>query len=242
MTWTPNAATACDVTVSAGTLTMGADSVADLFLTGASIAVNGTSTFNINESLTLDGAVLTRATGADVNLAAGKTLRVQNGGDVVMTGAYANTTDSTITVTGAGSSFTGNSTLSFNGASALNVLAGGTVAAGSTLNVGTSGLGSVSVSGSGSSLSGGNLNVALSGGAGSVIFSADATGSVATINVGASSTAGTSGLVLIQSGASVMASALVIANVVGDSDGTVTITGAGSALTIAGARRKDDAG
>jgi hypothetical protein len=68
--------------------------------------VNGTSTLNIGESLTLDGAALTRANGADLNLAAGKTLLVQNGGDAAITGAYANTTASTITVTGAGSSFT----------------------------------------------------------------------------------------------------------------------------------------
>ena len=234
MNWTPTAPASLDIAVSAGTLLMRADGLTDVMGSGASIAVNGSSIFDMRDSLTLDGGDLTRESGADVILAAGKTLTVQDGGDVVMTGSYSNTTDSTITVTGAGSSFTGNSSLSFNGASELNVSAGGDVAATTAVNVGTSGDGSVYVSGSGSSLSGANLNVGSAGGTGIVAIGSSSTGMFATINVALSSTAGTSGTVIIQSGASVTGTALVIANVAGDANGAVTITGAGSTLTLLG--------
>jgi hypothetical protein len=75
---------------------MGADGSADVFSSSSTIAVAGTSVFNINESLTLDGSQLTRSSGGDVNLAAGKTLAVQNGGDAVITGAFTNNTASII--------------------------------------------------------------------------------------------------------------------------------------------------
>ncbi len=106
--------------------------------------MNGTSVFDIRDSFTLDGGDLTRASGASVVLAAGKTLRVQDGGDVTITGAYSNTTDSTITVTGTGSTFTGTSSLGFNGGSALNVTAGGDVDAVGEVSVGSAGDGTAS--------------------------------------------------------------------------------------------------
>jgi hypothetical protein len=234
MNWTPTVTANVEINVSAGTLRMHADGVTDVLGGGGSIAVNGSSLFDVRDNLTLDGATLTRASGAEVILAADKTLRVQNGGDVVMTDSYSNTTDSTITVTGAGSSFTGDSTLSFNGGSALNVTAGGTVAAGARVNVGTAGDGTVFVAGSGSFFGGANLHVGGAGDAGVVVFNSDSTGMFATINVANSNTAGTSGTLIIQSGAAVTGSALVIANVAGDADGAVTITGAGSTLTLTG--------
>src|SRR5262245_56311631 len=60
MTWSPSAASnSLDVTVSTGTLTMEADGSPDVFTSAASIAVNGTSILNVNESMTLSAASLT---------------------------------------------------------------------------------------------------------------------------------------------------------------------------------------
>jgi len=163
MTWTPNATANFAVTVAAGTLAMGADGLGDVFGSNATIAINGTSTFNINESLILDGALLTRTSGANMNLAAGKTLTVQNGGDVTLSGAFTNTTASSIIVTGTGSTFSSsNSSLEFGGGSSLSVQAGGTVAS-NAVNIGTSGDGTAAVTGSGSTLDTFSLNVGLAG-------------------------------------------------------------------------------
>ena len=156
MTWTPNVPTAFDITLSVGTLTIAADGVADVFNSTATINVNGTSILNLNESITLDGARITRVTGADINLAAGKTLTVQDGGEVEIIGTFSNSTASTIAVTGVGSSFNTTSALSLIGGSTITVAAGGTVTAGTAnVNIGTSGNGTVTVTGSGSSFSGG---------------------------------------------------------------------------------------
>ncbi|HZJ15633.1 MAG TPA: hypothetical protein VFD27_11310, partial [Chthoniobacteraceae bacterium] len=145
-----------DITVGSGTLSLGLSSLLPVVHSGATLAVNG-GALNLDGGLTLDGGTLTRATGATLNLAAGKTLTVQNGGDVDMTGAFTNSTASTITVTGAGSSFTGSSTLAFGGpsGSTLNVFAGAAVTA-TGFNIGTGGDGTATVSGSGSSMNGGS--------------------------------------------------------------------------------------
>ena len=99
----------------------------------ADSGVNGTGVFNINESLTLDGAQLTRASGADINLPAGKTLTVQNGGDAIITGVFINNSASTIAVTSAGSTFSTTSSLQLIGGSDTTVSAGGSLTAGTGL-------------------------------------------------------------------------------------------------------------
>ena len=109
MNWTPTVTQFLDLTVSAGTLLMRVDDVTDVLGSGGSIAVNGSSVFEMRDSFTLDGGDLTRGSSASVILAAGKTLRVQDGGDVSITGSFSNTTDSTITVTGVGSTFSSTS-------------------------------------------------------------------------------------------------------------------------------------
>ena len=199
LVWLQNAAIGFDVTVGAGTLTLSNDGSVDVFNSGTAIAVNGTGIFNMNAGLTLNGAPLTRATGA-------------------------------------GSSFTGNSTLSFGGGAGgvLNVLAGGTVAA-TGVNLGTVGDETATVSGSGSSLSAGSLFVGASGNAGALTFASASTGMFAGINVDVSSIAGTSGTVSIQGGATVTGTGLSIATGTAANTGTVSITNAGSALTLSGA-------
>jgi len=171
MTWTINSAAAQNygVTINAGTLTTVADGITDLFNSQGAIAVNNSSAFSIGESLTLDNTQLTRAIGATITLAAGKTLTTQNGGHVVISGSFSNTTASTIAVTGAGSTFATTTGLAINGGSAMNVTAGGAVSAGlGTTNIGTSGSGTVSVDGSGSSFGGSVLNVGTLGNTGSL--------------------------------------------------------------------------
>lgn len=178
MTWTPNVITGFDINLSAGTLTMGAEAVVDVFSSTASISVNNTSVLNINESMTLDGARLVRLTNADVNLAAGKTLRIQNGGDFEVTGTFTHNTAATIAVTGAGSTLTTTSTLAIQSGATLSVLAGGSASSGGQFNVATSGGdGTVTVDGAGSLLDAtGFTTLGLNGLSASVTFSNGSSG------------------------------------------------------------------
>ena len=84
---------------SGGTFTSGTG-VAAVNATGT-VAIAG-GTFNANGDLTLNGGQLTRDAAGVFNLAAGKTLAVQGGGDALFTGAYTHSTASFINVTGAG--------------------------------------------------------------------------------------------------------------------------------------------
>src|SRR4030095_13087724 len=127
MTWTPDVAVGSDVLVLGGTLTMGADGSTDVFSSSASINVDDAGTFNINENLTLDGASLARTLFGTINVAAGKTLTVQSGAYVTIAGSYTTSNSSTITLTGADSTFstTGiTSSLYIAHNSTFNVLAG----------------------------------------------------------------------------------------------------------------------
>ena len=235
MTYTPTLATNFDLTVSAGTITIGADGGTDIFNTTSSVAVNGTSILNINENLTLEGQ-LTRATGADVNIAAGKTLTVQNGGDVTITGNYSPGSAATTTVTGVGSTFSTSGVVDLNGGSTTNVLAGASYSSGSALRVGNTTNATLTADGSGSSASGTTLNLGLLGGAGSFTLTNGASGTFSsTINVDNSPNAGNSGTLSIQSGSSVSGTGLFIAPTAAANTGTVTITGTDSALTVTGA-------
>ncbi len=237
MSWAPPAAAnSFPITVAAGTLNTVADGTLDLFELGASIAVNGTSAFNIGESLTLDNNVqLTRATGATLTLAAGKTLTIKGGADVSITGAFTNATASTIALSVAGSTFSTTSTLSINGGSTLTVNTASAVTSGvGTINIGTSGNGTVSLLSNGS-LSGGALTVGLSGSTGSLTFSSSSTGNFGVITVANSATAGSSGTILVQSGSTVSGASLSIAAVATAVSGTLTVTGATAGMTITGA-------
>ncbi len=234
MSWGSTVATDVDVTVSVGTMTM---SGATTFNSGSVIAVNGTSDLNIDQNVTFNGGQFTRATGATLAVAAGKTLTVQNGADAILTGSFSNTTASTIAVTGVGSTFSTASTLSFLGGSTLTVAAGGDVSSGTgSISIGASGgNGTVSVDGGGSSFGGGNLNVGLVGSTGLLTFSNGSTGAFGSIGVDNSATAATGGTLNIQSGATVTGTSLFLAPSAASNSGTVTITGAASALTISGA-------
>ena len=237
LTWTPNVAAAFDVTVSAGTLTLGADGQGDMFASGAAIAVNGASVFNIGESLTLDGAVLTRAASADIHLAAGKTLTVQGGGDAVIAGAYIAPSGTTFVITGAGSTFSTTGNLTLGNDTSTTVIAGGSLSTGAaSLQIGIfAGSGNVGVDGAGSSVSGGVLSIGQNGFSGSLSLSNGCTGSFSSIFVQDSSTPSAGSALTILSGATLTGTSLNVATMDAATTGSVTIAGAGSALILTGA-------
>ena len=236
MSWAqPPGTTSFAVTVNAGSLNTVADGNTDIFDGGGNIAVNGTATLNIGESLTLDNVQLTRATGATLTLVAGKTLTIENGADAIITGAFTNATASTIVVTNPGSTFSTTSPLGINGGSTMTVSAAGAASSGAgSVSIGTSGNGTATVSNS-ASFTGGNLNVGTNGNTGSLTFSGSSTGTFGGISLGTTLAGLSSGTLLVQSGSTVNALNLAMATSAVLSTGTVTITGANSALTITGA-------
>ncbi len=225
-----------DFNLNAGTTTLVASGTTQVFTSASVLAINNTASLILNESATLDGAQLTRASGAVLGLAAGKTLTVQSGGDAIITGGFSNTTASTITVTGAGSTFSATSTTFLHGGSTTNVLAGGSlsIAPASTV-VGSTGSGTLLVSGAGSTFGTSTFVVAQNGATGTATFSLGALGTLATnLIVGGGSSVGTTGTLNIQSGATFTAPTLSVATSTNAVSGTITINGAGSALTISG--------
>jgi hypothetical protein len=199
----PTTTVSADFAVNAGALTLLADGSADVFGPSASIAVNGTSTLNINENLTLDAAPLTRASGANIFIAAGKTLTLQNGADATLTGAFNHQTASTVTLTGNGTTLSATATSTVSDGGTINVLAGGDLLLSTTsLNVGDGSAGTLTVDGSGSAAAVAQMAIGLVGGAGIATFSNGSLGSVSgSSTVGGGATAGTSGTLNIQSGA-----------------------------------------
>jgi fibronectin-binding autotransporter adhesin len=235
MTWSPTANAGIDLTIGGGTVTMGADGSPDLFTSSSSVAVNGTSTFNINESLTLDGAQVTRASGATLSVAAGKTFTMQNGGDAVITDTFTNNTASTIVVTGAGSTFSTTSFVTFNGGSTLNVTNGADVTSGGLVSIGLAGSATVTVDGTGSTLAGTSLVLGANSGTGNLTFTNNSGGTFTTIGLVTSAVGGASGTLNIESGSDITGTSLSVASATGVNTGTVTVTGAGSTLTLSGA-------
>src|SRR5688572_6583583 len=121
------------------------------------VAANGA--FTANGNITIDGGRLQRAATGVFNLSVGKTLSVENGGDVHITGDYAHLNGAAINVTGAGSSFTqaGSGMLVVGGGSQLGLASAASLSA-VGLNVGDSGGGSVTQSGGTASVGGGAGN------------------------------------------------------------------------------------
>ena len=96
-----------DFNLNAGVTTLTAGST-QTFSSGSSINVSGTASLVFNESVILAGAQITRATatGEGLTVAAGKTLTVQNGGDVDITGSFSNNSN-TINIDGGTLNFAG---------------------------------------------------------------------------------------------------------------------------------------
>jgi hypothetical protein len=198
------------------------------------VAITG-GTFNQNGNMTVNGR-LTRDAGGAFNLAAGKTLTVQNGGDVDIGGSFGSSS-STLLVTGAGSTFSTRFFLVFEGGSVANVSLGGSLSTGNRTFIGTDGTGNgtVTVDGGGSNFS----SLALTLGAGSLTFSNGSTGTLGGVAIVFSSSGGSNGTLNVQSGAVVNATSLGIAHIAEANTGTMTITGAGSSLVVSGAGGTD---
>jgi fibronectin-binding autotransporter adhesin len=233
MTWTPTVAVACDVEVNEGTLTMDADEGPIFFGPTASIVLNGSSVFNINEDLTLSGAQLTRTSSTDINLATGKTLRLQSGADAIFEGVFGTSTAASIVVTGAGSTFSITNSFAVNHGGTFSLLSGASFSGENFFNVGLAGgTSSATVDGNNSSLTADGIALGQSGNSGTLTFSNSSTGSLGFINLAVFGGAGTTGMLNIQSGAQVAGQTLDIAPAQGQT-GTITITGDDSELSLA---------
>ena len=219
---------------SGGTFNSGTGTVA-VGATGT-INISGSSVYNANSTMTLNGTLNRDSTSA-FNLATGKTLTVQNGGDVIITGSHNIANLCNISITGSGSTWSNSSYLSVNGGTTVQVSAGGALSAG-YLNLGNNTSGGLSVSGLGSSYT--NTTVSTShvgsyGNTASLTFSDKSTGLFHDLNIDYSSMTGTNGSMLVQSDADVTTDSLYIAPSVGSNTGTLTVTGSGSTLTQSGA-------
>ncbi len=202
----------------------------------SSVAVKGTATLNLNQDYNfMDGAQLTRDTSAGLTIGAARVLTFQSGADAVVTGAFALNTASTLVVTGIGSTFSVSDTLTLGGGSNTSITVGGRLSTqGSSVSIGASGDAIVTVDGNGSSFSGGQLDVGLFGNSGSLTFRNGSVGVFDRLSVSNSGFVGNSGTILIESGATVSASGdFRLAGSTAANSGTATITGEGSALTVA---------
>jgi fibronectin-binding autotransporter adhesin len=189
-------------------------------------------------NLTIDGGQFTKDINSSLILASYTTLTVQAGGEMTFTSGYPHDSGATILVTGEGSTFSINGTLSVFGGSTLQVAAGGDVinTTNGNLTIGTvSGNATVTVDGAGSSLQFGNGGLTVGSAnseTASLTFSNGATGAFAPIAVDTSSSSTTDATLRIESGSTVTGTTLLLAPNNIANTGNVTITGAGSTLTI----------
>ena len=85
-------------------------------------------TFSLNGNATVNGT-LQRDLGGALNWAASKTMTVQNGGDVALTGGYTLPASATVNVTGAGSSFAAGGLLNVGSGAQIDISSDGQVTA-----------------------------------------------------------------------------------------------------------------
>ncbi|MCX6879107.1 MAG: SUMF1/EgtB/PvdO family nonheme iron enzyme [Verrucomicrobia bacterium] len=93
-----------DLTINDGWVDLGHSGTVTLD-SNASIQINSPGSLNVNSDLILDNAQLTRAESGFLGILSGKTLTVQNDGDVTITGSHSQTAG-TMTLQGNGTTFT----------------------------------------------------------------------------------------------------------------------------------------
>ncbi len=209
-----------------GTATLNVNS-ASVFSTGggtgtATVNATGTvnidnGTFNANGDVTVDAGSLNVVNGGAFNLAAGKTLTLQNNGNVGMVGSF-----------------------DIDNAAALVIVGGGDFISSDTLNLGVGATGTdgtLLVDGPGSSLDveagffTPTTTWGANGGTANVTVSNNATSNFLTLRIASSSAAGTTANVLIESGGDVIFENLLVANAGGlTTTAQITVTGNGSRL------------
>jgi T5SS/PEP-CTERM-associated repeat protein len=197
------------VLVNGGTFTTGTGAIT-INPTGL-IHVNG-GQFTANGNVTINGGTLQRTTGSFF-LAAGKSLTVQNSGQVILNGGFGVTNGSVMTIQ-TGGDYTSNSILEVGLASTS---------------------GSVIVDGTGSTLSVGGISKCGLGGNGTITVRNGGT-MTAAFDVASTATVGTDGTITVESGGTWNSGNLQIATAGGaTTNGIVTVTGAGSSITQTGA-------
>lgn len=222
-----------------------------VFTTGTGLTtVNATGGINLtsggslvaNGDLTLNGtgALLQRDSTSSLVIGTGKAFTIQNGADATLTGSYVGANGAFYNVTGAGSSLTlgdGGFGGQFDNSASVSVSSGGTLSNLGVLEIGTTGGtgGSVTVDGTGSTLTSGSMRLGGSGaagGTGSLVLSNSASATLSALGVAASNVTGSSGTVLVQSGADLIVGGQFTAGFSGSGavTGTITVTGAGSTL------------
>jgi len=209
---------------SGGVFSTGTGAIVENALGTIDIGAGGT--FNANGNMTVNRMLTRNATGV-FNLAAGKSLTLQNGGDAIFAGSYNLTTAATINVTGAGSNFLLSSASSLQGGSTVNVTAGGVFSNTAGLDlaaVGGGGTATVIVDGVGSRLDlGYNSNWAVYDNA-AVTFRNGSVGNVlADVRLASDSSVAT-GTVRVESGSSVSVGSLELGAGFNDNSGTASLT------------------
>lgn len=230
-----------DLNLSAGATNLVATGVTAIATSNSTIALTGTASFAMNENLTLSGAQFTRATGTGLTFGAGKTLTVQNGGDLISVSALLlSGSNGAVSVTGIGSSIqTTAAAVTISNGTLATVSSGAALSSSTYLDIGTSGISGLTVEGTGSSVTsaGGVASYwGTTGGTANVIFRDAATATINSLSIAQGTASNTTGNVTVESGATVNGSNLTIANGGAGTgvSGTLTVTGAGSAWTQSG--------
>ncbi len=242
--WTLNAAST--LTIGAAVTSTGALNVRNggVFNTGSgltnlrktgTVSIQG-GTFNANGDLFIDGGLLTRDGAGTLTFEPGKNVTVQNGGDITITGAFTNAAAggaATITLTGAGTTFTTTGALVLRDNGDVLVDGGASLATGAASLTVASGTDLV-VDGSGASLGAGLATVGAVSGVSSLTVRNGGTGVLGGLQLADPSVAGTTGNLSLESGATLTTGSLNVGSSGLVNTGAVTVTGAGSKLTVTG--------
>ena len=103
--WRPSVPTPFALVIEEGAVATNEDFGTDVFTSSATISINGSANLQLYESATLDGAQLTCVSTADLLMAIGKTLTLQNGARFTKAGAFSFYTGSHLLVANPGSVF-----------------------------------------------------------------------------------------------------------------------------------------
>lgn len=224
-----------DVTLNNGAISTAADGLADTF-TNQALQINNAGIFEANESVTLNNSQwsLNGAT-SRLTVIPGKTLFIQNGGDLSLTNATAEFDVSGLLMTGgSGSTITAiNLGLSNNGT--FSIQDDSVVSVSGSLLIGSFGNGTVTINDA--SLSAGTTTIGQSGFDGTLTLNNGALGTLGAVELTNGGSVNSDGRLNIQSAAQVHATGLIVAGDGGSatSTGIVTITGSSSFLELDGA-------
>jgi T5SS/PEP-CTERM-associated repeat protein len=232
--------------INIGTLSSGASYTTGAHFPTSAVTINptgsiniGTSTttgtFNANQNVLINGGAMNRANGSIFALAAGRSLTVQNGGAANFSGFYSSA-DATYLVTGNGSTFSAGSLALANGAT-MTIGAGAALTTASQIDVGTlnasgellaAGLGATVTAASAATSHLWGVN-----GTANVTFSNQATGTFnGRVQLASGGSFASFAELTVDGNADLTVGALDVAAVGINPNAVVTVTGAGSTLTM----------